>query len=74
MEIANLVNEITGNDAGVKLVPRRDWDSITKRRASIEKAHRVLGYEPKMKVQDGIKYVYRWIIDNREQIEKNARF
>ncbi len=74
MEIANLVNEITGNDAGVKIVPRRGWDTITKRRASIEKAHRVLGYEPKMKVQDGIKYVYQWILDNREHIEESARY
>lgn len=74
IDIANLVNEITGNDKGVEFVSRRDWDKITRRRASIEKARKVLGYEPKMKMKDGIKRVYDWIVENREKIEESARF
>lgn len=73
-DIANLVNEITGNDQGVKFIPRRDWDKITRRRASIEKATKVLGYKPTMKMEDGIKRVYDWIIENRAKIEASARF
>jgi UDP-glucose 4-epimerase len=74
IDIANMVNEITGNDKGVTLVSRRDWDKITKRRASIAKAKRVLGYEPKMEMKDGIRRVYDWIIQNRGKIEESARF
>jgi nucleoside-diphosphate-sugar epimerase len=74
IEIANMVNEITGNPEGVKLVARRDWDKITRRRASIGKARKVLGYSPKMKVKDGIPEVYRWIKSNRDKIEECARF
>ncbi|MBT9131026.1 MAG: hypothetical protein DDT41_01326 [candidate division WS2 bacterium] len=29
IDIANMVNEITGNHNGVELVARRDWDKIT---------------------------------------------
>ncbi len=74
MDIANQVNEVTGNGAGVKLVPRRDWDKITRRRASIEKAKRVVGYEPKMKMKEGIKRTYDWIVDNLDKIEGSAKF
>ena len=73
-DIAAMVNEITGNDKGIELVPRRDWDKITRRRASIEKARKVLGYEPKMAMKDGIKKVYDWIIENKSRIETSAKF
>jgi len=74
IEVANMVNEITGNHNRVEFVPRRDWDKITRRRASIEKARKVLGYEPKMKMKEGIKRAYDWIVENRAQIEGSARF
>ncbi len=74
IDIANMVNKLTGNDKGVELVARRDWDKITRRRASIEKANNILGYKPKMNIQDGIKTVYDWIIENQAQIEACARF
>ncbi len=73
-DIAAMVNEITGNDKGSRLVRGRDWDKITKRRASIEKAKRVLGYEPGTAMRDGIARVYDWITKNRDLIASSARF
>jgi nucleoside-diphosphate-sugar epimerase len=73
IDIANMVNELTGNHNGTEFLARRDWDKITQRRASIEKASRVLGYKPRMKVKDGIKKTYDWIMENREKIESSAR-
>ena len=69
-----MINELTGNHNGVEFVDRRDWDRITRRRASIEKARRVLGYEPRTKMEDGIKKTFDWIVENRETIEARARF
>ena len=69
-----MVNEITGNHNGVEFVARRDWDKISRRRASIEKARRILGYDSKMRIKEGIKEVYDWIIENRDKIESCARF
>jgi len=74
IDIANIINEITGNSSGVKFVTRRDWDRITRRRASIDKARQLLGYEPKTKIEDGIKNIYEWIIENRDKIETCVRF
>ena len=74
IDIARMVNEITGNKNGVELVARRDWDKIIRRRASIEKAGEVLGYNPGTKIEDGIKKTYEWIIENRNRIEESGRF
>lgn len=74
IDIANMVNEVTGNDAGVRLVPRRDWDKIVRRRASIEKARRVLGYEPQTRVKEGIASVHQWVKENQDRIEASDRF
>ncbi|TET41291.1 MAG: NAD-dependent epimerase/dehydratase family protein, partial [Elusimicrobia bacterium] len=74
IDIANMVNEITGNHKGVEFVARRDWDKIIRRRASIEKARRVLGYKPKIKMKDGIERTYDWIVENHDKIEAFATF
>jgi nucleoside-diphosphate-sugar epimerase len=68
IDIANKVNEITGKHNGREFVARKDWDRITRRRASIEKAKKVLGYEPKTKVEDRIKKAFDWIMENRDRI------
>jgi len=69
-----MVNEITGNPSGVTFKPRRDWDQITRRKASIEKAGKALGYEPRTKIKDGIKKVYDWIVENQDNLEACAKF
>lgn len=74
IDLAGMINEITGNTSGVEYIPRRDWDKITLRRASIEKATRILGYKPGMKMEQGLKRVYDWFAENRDDIEASARF
>lgn len=74
IDIANMVNEITGNQNGVEYVARRDWDRISRRRASIEKARKVLGYAPKMKIKDGITQTVAWMRENRSRIEASVSF
>lgn len=74
IDVANIVNELTGNTGGIDFVGKRDWDKINRRRASIAKARKVLGYEPKTKMKEGIKKTYDWVIENRDQIEASCRF
>jgi nucleoside-diphosphate-sugar epimerase len=74
IDLANWINEITGNKSGVVFKPRRDWDKAIRRRASIEKARRILGYEPKTDMKTGLRKVYEWIKENRDKIEACVRF
>ncbi|NHV98527.1 MAG: NAD-dependent epimerase/dehydratase family protein [Thaumarchaeota archaeon] len=74
IDLANWINEMTGNKAGIVFRQRRDWDKAIRRRASIEKARRILGYEPKTDMKTGLRRVYEWIKENRENIEKSVKF
>jgi nucleoside-diphosphate-sugar epimerase len=74
IDLANWVNEITGNNAGLSYKPVRDWDKVVKRRASISKARKLLGYEPKTDMQMGLRKVYEWFGENWENISESVKF
>lgn len=69
IDLASWINEFTGNKAGIKYGERRDWDKATRRRASIEKARRLLGYQPQSRVRDRLPVVYEWLKQNERLIE-----
>jgi nucleoside-diphosphate-sugar epimerase len=74
IDMANMVNNITGNQAGIKYVERRNWDVKTHLLSSIEKAKCILGYRPTVEFEDGIKNVYKWFNENWENIKESAEF
>jgi nucleoside-diphosphate-sugar epimerase len=74
IDLANMVNEFACNEAGIKYVERRDWDVKHRLLSSIEKAKRLLGYEPQMEFEDGLKKVHAWFTENWENIERSAEF
>jgi nucleoside-diphosphate-sugar epimerase len=61
IDLARMVNDVTHNKAGIVYTPKRDWDKSSRRRASIEKAKRVLGYNPRTQFTDGLRTTYEWI-------------
>jgi len=74
IELANLVNELTNNNAGVQYTDRRNWDVKHRLLSSIEKAKRLLGYKPEIEFEDGLKKVNDWFVENWKNIEKSAEF
>jgi nucleoside-diphosphate-sugar epimerase len=73
-KIAAMVNKITHSQSGVIRKQRRSWDKIIRRRASIAKAKKVLGYSPKTNIESGIPIVRDWMIDNWDKIVRDAKF
>ena len=73
IDIARMINELAGGN-GVKFVERRNWDKITRRRASIEKAKKILSYNPKTETKEGIKKTLDWVLENRDKIEASVKF
>ncbi len=69
-ELAEMINEITGNHADIIYGSKRSWDKSTRRCASIEKAKNLLDYEPKTLVPEGLNAVYAWISENQHRIEE----
>jgi nucleoside-diphosphate-sugar epimerase len=74
IDLAQMINKLCDNPAGVQFVPRRDWDKITRRRASIAKARKILGYEPKTDIRAGVEQNYAWFTKNWDKIQASARF
>jgi len=70
IDLANWIIELTGNKTKIVFGPRRDWDQVVKRRASIEKARKILGYAPKTDIKTGLSRVYKWILSNKDNIER----
>ncbi len=59
-ELAELVNRIAGNPAGVVYAPRRSWDGVVHRFTDGSKARRILGYTPRVDLPEGLKCTYDW--------------
>jgi len=74
MDLANMVNRFVGNGSGTIFVQRRKWDTKDRLLASIDKAKRILGYEPKTSFEEGLKNTIQWFRDNWDNIERSARF
>src|SRR3990170_5113130 len=73
-DLAEWIIELTGSDAGIVFKERREWDKKTRLLASIEKAKKVLGYEPKMDFREGLKHIHWWFTENWQNIKKSAEF
>ncbi|MBF0553707.1 MAG: NAD-dependent epimerase/dehydratase family protein [Nitrospirae bacterium] len=73
-ELANMINDVVGNDSGIKFVNNRKWDTRNKVLASIDKAKSLIGYTPKVKLDEGLKNTIQWFKNNWNCIERSASF
>ena len=73
-DVANLVNEVTGNSAPIVNRPRRKWDTKPRLLASIDKANRLINYKPIIEFKEGFMKNIEWFKDNWDLIEKLADF
>ncbi len=73
-ELATMINERTGNKAGIKTIPKRVWDTKTRLLASVEKAKNLIGYEPKTSFEDGLDEAVKWFKENWNEIDNSHSF
>jgi len=71
IDLAHWINKLAKNEAGIVTKPRRNWDKAHRRRASIKKAQNLLNYKPKVEMKTGLKRVYDWIVDHKEEIKQS---
>jgi nucleoside-diphosphate-sugar epimerase len=74
MDLAKWVNEIAGNDMGINFKERRNWDKKNRLLGSVEKAKKILGYEPRMDFKRGLKRTHEWFISSWPSIQASAEF
>ncbi len=74
VEMAKMINSLTGNKAGLVFTDRRKWDTKPRLLASIDKAKDLLGYDPQTTFEDGLEQTIQWFRDNWESINRDAEF
>jgi nucleoside-diphosphate-sugar epimerase len=72
VDLAQSVNEITKNTAGIVFAERRDWDKKSRLLSSIEKARSVLKYQPRTEFKEGLVSVHSWFSDQWQNIVKST--
>jgi len=58
--LAETINRLCDNKAGIEYVSNRNWDSIDRRGTSIIKARKMLGYNPEVDIEKGIAMTIEW--------------
>lgn len=74
ISLAKMINEHTGNKAGIRLIQRRKWDTKPRLLASVEKAGKLVGYRPQMPFDKGLANTIEWFRNNWKDIESSASF
>ncbi len=74
LELAERVNELTGNRAGIARAERRTWDTKKRLLASIDRARDLLGYEPQMGFENGLRHTVDWFRANWDNVCASASF
>jgi UDP-glucuronate 4-epimerase len=64
-ELVAGIEEVTGKKASIEQLSEQAGD-VAKTFADISKAKELLGYDPKTKLEDGLKKFYDWFLQNEE--------
>lgn len=71
LELAQLINEYTGNVTPLDLRPARDWDRSGKRFASTDKAREQLGFTAEVDIREGVRRTVEWTKANTDLIRQS---
>jgi nucleoside-diphosphate-sugar epimerase len=74
IDLANSINALTENKAGVLFTERRKWDTKSRLLASIEKAQELIGYKPSTTMEEGLATTVQWFRENWDDITEVASF
>lgn len=69
-ELAETINELTGNTASLDVSEARDWDHSGKRFGSVKKSKLHLGFEAKSCLRDGLNQTIVWTLRHMELVER----
>jgi len=74
VQLAEMINSVTGNKAGLVYTDRRKWDTKSRLLASVDRARELLGYEPAMTFDTGLSNTFSWFQKHWDEIQRDAEF
>jgi nucleoside-diphosphate-sugar epimerase len=70
LNLARLINELTGNPTPIALAPARDWDHSGRRFGDPRKARAQLEFSAKTALRDGLAATIAWTRANADTIRR----
>ena len=74
VQLAETINQLTGNKAGLTYTDSRKWDTKSRLLASIDRAKDLLGYDPQTTFEEGLGQTIQWFRENWDAIKRDAEF
>lgn len=71
--LAESINQLTGDRAGIIHCRQREWDGDKRRRGSFDRARHSVGYEPTVFLTEGLERTLRWFETNWQWIDRTPR-
>ena len=68
-DLAEMINNITGNKTPVDIKPPRDWDRSGRRFGCTEKSRSQLDFHAIVNINDGLRRTIEWTVANRQLIQ-----
>ena len=73
LELANTINELTGNDTPLIMQPAREWDRSGRRFGSTEKSLEKIGFKAEVNLAEGLEKTVAWTRQFQSTIERCIR-
>lgn len=70
LDLAGLVNELTGNPTPIAFAPAREWDRSGRRFGATDKAREKLGFAASVGLREGLEQTIAWTRRNRDTIRR----
>ncbi len=69
LDLATLINQLTGNKTPVQILPKRNWDHSGHRYGDPTKAKMAIGFQAQVNLPDGLQRTIQWTRENLPLIE-----
>ncbi|MGD2253161.1 MAG: NAD-dependent epimerase/dehydratase family protein [Anaerolineales bacterium] len=69
LNLATMINQMTGNQAGIEWKPQRDWDRSGRRFGDPTKAKKDLGFAARTGIREGLTRTIAWTRENLSLIQ-----
>lgn len=73
LELAQTINQHTGNATPIEFLPKRNWDNSGKRYGSTRKSEDIIGFKTKVGLQEGLEKTISWTQTNLGLIENTMK-
>jgi nucleoside-diphosphate-sugar epimerase len=69
LHMAEIIKEVTGSQSNIVFKPARNWDKVKDRMSNTSKSAKELGYQPNVKIREGLEKTIKWYMDNYDKVK-----